>query len=226
MVFVEGGTFTMDSAPFSRGDKEAQQVTVDSFYISKYELTQAEWVDIMWFNPSYSSQRAAKLPIYVVTWYAVIDYCNKRSIKEGLVPVYSGSGDNITANPSANGYRLPTDAEWEYAARGGNKSQQYEYAGSNNLDEVGWYSKKEFADTNIHAVGRKAPNELGLYDMSGNVAEWVWDCDNDDYIIDDCVTRGGMSIYDNVSYFRINSRSYDGRFEDSYIGFRVVRNAN
>jgi len=112
-------------------------------------------------------------PINWVYWSDAIAFCNKLSEKEGLTPCYSGDWDNPTCDFSANGYRLPTEAEWEYCARGGAKSEGFYYAGSNNLDKVGWtvYNSGEKA----HIVGLKLPNELGLYDMSGNVSEWCWD---------------------------------------------------
>jgi formylglycine-generating enzyme required for sulfatase activity len=197
MVFVEGGTFQMGSTTGNSNEQPVHSVTLSSFYIGKYEVTQADWQTVMtgnnnrihtisdFFtnNPNHPMQR--------VSWYDIMVYCNHKSIQEELTPCYAKGGDTnpdnweivptssnaswdaITCNWSANGYRLPTEAEWEYAARGGNQSQGYTYSGSNTIGDVAWLNFNSGNTT--HSVGTKAPNELGIYDMSCNVWEWCWD---------------------------------------------------
>ncbi len=162
MIYVEGGTFTMGATSKQGNDgrwdeKPAHQVTLSSFYISKYEVTQEEWETVMGSNPSYF--RGAKRPVESVSWEDCQVFIDKLN---GL---------------TGKRFRLPTEAEWEYAARGGNHSKGYKYSGSNSIDNVAWHDRNS---DETHPVGQKSPNELGLYDMSGNVDEWCQDW-YDDY---------------------------------------------
>jgi hypothetical protein len=187
------------------------------FYIGKTEVTQAQWKAVMGNNPN--KFKGDNLPVEQVSWYDAVEYCNKLSEMEGLSKCYSGSGDNTSCNFKANGYRLPTEAEWEYAAKGGNQSRGYTYSGSNNVDEVAWYTKTT-NDKGTKPVATKKPNELGIYDMSGNVWEWCWDWYTEGQ---SRVVRGG-SWYDLGSYCEVANRygsNPDGRHFGS--GFRVAR---
>jgi formylglycine-generating enzyme required for sulfatase activity len=174
MVNVAGGTFQMGSSD----DVSAQPVhavTLSTFEIGKYEITQSQYMALMGINPARFSagSDAGNRPVENVTWYDAIEFCNMLSDNAGFSRVYSYSGINVTANMLNNGYRLPTEAEWEFAARGGIQSQGYTYAGSNVANIVAW--SNENSGNTTHSVGAKAPNELGLYDMSGNISEFCWD---------------------------------------------------
>lgn len=207
LVLIRGGAFkNIKSNYYGRG------VTVSDFYIGKYDVTQKEWVEVMGTNPS--RFRGDDLPVEMVSWYDSIEYCNRRSVKEGLKPYYNINkpmkdlnnqpdpkfGDldtvkwTVTLNKGANGYRLPTEVEWEYAASGGQRSRGYTYSGSDAVDEVAWYWRNagdkhlsgawnwpliEQNHDHTKPVGRKKPNELGLYDMSGDVRQWCWDWQGD-----------------------------------------------
>jgi formylglycine-generating enzyme required for sulfatase activity len=181
-VRINGGTFTMGSpANEQRREKyEVQhQVTVSGFYMGKYEVTQKEYQEIMGTNPS--EFKGDNLPVEQVSWYDAVEYCNKRSQKEGLTPAYTISETNVTWNRNANGYRLPTEAEWEFACRAGTTTpfstgnnittSQANYDGNNpyNNNAKGEYREK------TTPVGTFAPNPWGLYDMHGNVFEWCYD---------------------------------------------------
>lgn len=180
-ILVEGGSFTFHNLA----------VQVDSFYMDKYEVKQDHYNAVVYgFRQTDSKQN--DIPVYYVSWYDAIKYCNLRSELEGFTPVYSykdygtdpgqwpKNWDNPTRNRknlafdrSASGYRLPTEAEWEYAAGGGKLSQHREFCGDDSLNLVGWH--KTNSGFSVHPVGWLRPNELGFYDMSGNLWEWCWD---------------------------------------------------
>jgi len=195
LVLVEGGTL--------KNTKSSYSSIQSNFFIGKCEVTQKEWSDVMGSNPS--KFQGDDLPVETVSWYDCIEYCNKRSLKEGLKPCYTIDKEakdpknqtviddikwTVTINAGANGYRLPTEAEWEYAAGGGQSSKSYTYSGGDEIDKVAWYWGNagdkpltgswswpaiEQNHTKTKPVGGKEPNELGLCDMSGNVREWCWD---------------------------------------------------
>ncbi len=186
---------------------------IKDFYICKYEVTQGEYEELMGKNLSYL--KGDNLPVESVTWYDAVMYCNKRSIKEGVKPYYSINGTMVT-EIGGNGYRLPETNEWEYAAKGGKKSKGYKYSGSNNYEEVCWYSGNSEGET--HHVGIKLPNELGIYDMSGNVWEWT-NTESESYRY----SRGGSWI-SSVKFCDVTIQYFDNPDERSFdIGFRVCR---
>jgi formylglycine-generating enzyme required for sulfatase activity len=184
MVLVEAGNFQMGSTNGGADEQPVHIVHITRpLYIAKYAVTFEEYDrfcdDTIGIRRPRDSWGRATRPVSGVNWYDAVKYCNWLSEKEGLTPCYNVKGKLTECDFSADGYRLPTEAEWEYAARGGHKSQGYEYAGSNSVDDVGWYEGNSGGQT--HPVGQKQPNELGLYDMSGNMWEWCWDWYGQDY---------------------------------------------
>jgi len=230
MKRIPGGTYTIGS-PSSESNRDADegqvQVTLDAFFISEHEVTQSEYQQVMGTNPSHFSG-CSDCPVEQVSWYDAVRYANARSEAEGLTPAYRISGENVQWNRSATGYRLPTEAEWEVAARGG---QSYVYAGSSSAGSVAWYADNSGGRT--HSVCGKARNGYGLCDMSGNVWEWTWNWYSDRHSSGTNpvgpasgsyrVLRGGS--WDNYAWdvrvARRNSYSPGNRSDDR--GFRLAR---
>lgn len=229
MIYVKGGTFIMGA---SSGDSDAydherpaHQVTLDSYYIAEFEVTQFQWQKIMGSSINNQIAKSAwsntygvgnDYPVYYVSWEEANEFCDKLSSCTGMK------------------YRLPTEAEWEFAARGGNagKNSGNKYSGSSFAEDVAW--SREYSESSAHLVGQKQANELGLYDMSGNVWEWCMD-DYDKYssnnqtnpirVLDDAdskVLRGGSWCRDSVDC-RVSFRSFANKtHRGSSYGFRVV----
>jgi len=221
MIYIEGGTFAMgDTFGWGKyGDEPKKENTVHDFYIGKYELTFNEYDAFCEATgrqkPSDQTWGRGNQPVINVSWEDAVDYCNWVSLQQGLAPAYTKKNGMVRCDFTANGYRLPTQTEWEYAAKDGKNNQSYQYSGSNDVSSVGWY--KENTGKMPHPVGQKQPNELGLYDMSGNVWEWCWERDSTYRII-----RGGSWLNEAVylqTCFYYNYRSDS----DSNVGFRVVR---
>lgn len=216
MVYVEGGTFTMGNTPLRQdlvfGKEEPKhQVTVSPFFICRYEVTQDVWDAVMGSN--YSRVKGARLPVSNICWDECQEFVFKLILMTGI------------------NFRLPTEAEWEFAARGGNKSRHTEYSGSNSIDSVAWYGYN--SGEKVHSVGQKSPNELGLYDMNGNVWEWCYDY----YGLYDSaaqidpkgalnsstnVTRGGYCLL-RAEECRVSSRNgVNPAMKSPYGGFRLA----
>jgi sulfatase modifying factor 1 len=184
MVLVEAGTFQMGSTDGYADEQPVHTVRITrSFYVGACEVTFDEYdrfcVDTSRRRAQDGGRGRGTLPVLNEDWYDAVAYCNWLSEREGLTPCYSGTGKGTECDFLANGFRLPTEAEWEYAARGGRQSGGFLYAGSNDPDDVAWYA--ENANDQPRPVGQKQPNELGLYDMSGNLFEWCWDWYGGDY---------------------------------------------
>jgi formylglycine-generating enzyme required for sulfatase activity len=246
LVFVEKGSFTMGDTwgGGSSDEKPTHKVTLTyDFYIGEYETTFDEYDA---FCEATGKSKAndsgwgrGSRPVIYVSWNDAIAYCNWFSEKEGLPKAYDSNGNlldkdgSITTDPSkVVGYRLPTEAEWEYAARGGNKSEGYKYSGSDNVGDVAWY--RDNSDDKTQEVGKKSPNELGIYDMSGNVWEWCsdWYGNYSSYAQtnpynntpgSNRVDRGG-SWGSSATYSRVARRGYNTPTNASYrVGFRICR---
>jgi len=249
MVRVPGGSFRMGSNDSEDYNARPQHlVTLSNFSIGKYEVTQALYESVMGYNPSGFKNYAdsPSRPVENVTWYDAIEFCNKLSERERLQPVYTISerepatgypieSATVTPDWGKNGYRLPTEAQWEYAAKGGNGTPgNYAYSGSNDVNTVAWYENNSNRAPQV--VGTKAPNGLGIYDMSGNVSEWCWDRDGG-YMSEPQTDPKGPSLGSlrtlrggswNISDTFVRSalrRGEDPSYgEGDALGFRLVRN--
>lgn len=223
MVRIDGGTFKMGCQNESDSDcyyweKPAHKVSVSSFYMDKYPITQLEWEAVMGTRPWFS-KNCPTCPVENVNWNDATEFLARLNKVSGVH------------------YRLPTEAEFEFAARGGNLSKGYKYAGSDNIREVAWYDS--ISRGQAHPVAQKKPNELGLYDMSGNVFQWTLDWFDSDYYLhspekdpkgpdsESYRTCRGGSWWSDDSYSRVSNRDrYPVDARDDDVGFRIAKDAN
>ncbi len=231
MVFIDSNTFGFGRLK----DNLHHNVSISGFYISKYEVTQGEWNRFM--RAANVTARGDDLPVENVSWFDAVLYANGLSESEGLTPCYRirglGNARVVTCDFRANGYRLPTEAEWEIAAKGG---QLFNYSGSEDPDEVAWY--KDNSSGRTRKPGQLAPNGFGLYDMTGNVAEWCWDWFDGNYTrtLTTFVNPTGPDTGTHKSIRGGSILNGDGRnlniiFRDKgepgrgypFVGFRLVR---
>jgi len=246
-IKVEGGSFYVHT------ETDSIKMNVSTFYLDRTEITQGEYEAVMGTNPASGCGVGNNYPVYYVSWYNAIEYCNRRSMQEHLTPCYSYSSygtnpdtwpsgwntdfegnTNVHCNWTANGYRLPTEMEWMFAARGGNLTHNYTYSGSPNIGNVAWYTDNSGGTT--HPVATKNANELGFYDMSGNVWECCWDIygsypsgpqtnPTGSTSGTDRVLRGGSWDLD-ASDCTVSSRGGDSAaYGSDVVGFRVCRHS-
>ncbi len=238
MVALPGGWFEMGSAKRAPDEAPPHRVWVDAFLLDKYEVVQEQYAKLVGANPS--SFKGSGKPVDTVTWTDAGKYCNLRSRAEGLEPCYHEESGTWQCDFKANGYRLPTEAEWEYACRAGTESESYFGSDSRTLNKHAWYTDNSSRQT--HVVGQKEPNRWGLYDMYGNVAEWCNDVYAENYYKTSPpqnprgpekgeikVLRGG-GWQDRADNLRSSWRASDNcSFVDACImdstGFRCARNA-
>lgn len=249
MIALAGGTFMMggsDDDPDAQiNEKPLHRVSIDPFWISKFEISQKQYVSVMGINPS-SFIENENNPVEGLSWYDTVEFCNALSKKAGLKSVYiidktkidlnnTNSTDTykwiVKINTSADGFRIPTEAEWEFACRGGTDTC---YSSGNKFDgDYSWYSGN--TNDKSHPVGKKKPNKYGLYDMSGNVWEWCWDWNTESFYListennpsgsvsgSEKILRGGSWINSEIN-MRSSGRNWAAPCDKSNnIGIRVV----
>lgn len=237
MIFVQGGRFQMGSDSGESNEMPVHPVILSDFYIGQYEVTYDEYDRFCETTrrkkPAGKGWGRGKHPVTNVSWLDAVEYCNWLSLQQGLKPAYRISGGRVTFSPNTKGYRLPTEAEWEYAARGGKKSRGYEYSGGNNANELAWFEGN--SNGKPHKVGsQKKSNELNLYDMSGNVWEWCSEWYGEKYYASSPlnnpagpgsgeyrVIRGGSWMHPSHAVTFRNPQEVSNRAD--CIGFRLAR---
>ena len=240
MVLIEPGTFMMGTDDGLPKEAPVHEVSITQPYFAGiYPVTNAEYARLCEETRKCSFPDDRR-PVVGINWFEAVDYCNWLSEAAGLTVCYSGKGNFIKCDFSVNGYRLPTEAEWEFAARGGNLSEGFLYAGGDDPDLVAWYDAT--AEGAPRLVGEKLPNELGIYDMSGNVWEWCWDWYGETYYAESPAVdpRGSATAQDQTmpsksrrgggwseesDTLRTSFRSADWISYQGGNGFRLVRTA-
>ena len=237
MVLIKGGAFKMGSPKGEQDANTVHEVKISDFYMDTNEVTQKDYAKLMTLNPSKFS--GDDRPVERLRWIDAVNYCNVRSEKEGLKPCYDAK--NWECDFTANGYRLPTEAEWEYACRAGVQEDYFFSGGVAQLQHYAWF--RDNSSEKTHPVAKKQPNKNGLYDMLGNVSEWCNDNYDKDYYkaspVDNPkgpenakkkVLRGG-SWRSRGKYCLVYRRSADDPATADicqgydYYGFRCVKNA-
>ncbi|MFF0163595.1 formylglycine-generating enzyme family protein [Streptomyces sp. NPDC005263] len=214
MITVPAGQVTLSD----RRTERRWDVRLDSFRLAAHPVTQEQYARVTGARPS--TARGDRLPVENVSWQDAIRFCNALSERAGLPPAYrlSADGENAEWDPDADGYRLPTEAEWEHACRADTTGPRY-----GPLDEIAWYRGN--ADERIHEVGGKQPNPWGLYDMLGDVWEWCWDLYDPEVYGSYRVLRGGGWFDEHWSCRASVRRRSHPTFRVDDVGFRLARSA-
>ncbi|GAB1366620.1 hypothetical protein MASR1M36_14910 [Candidatus Cloacimonadaceae bacterium] len=249
MLYVQGGEYFRGTQFLDRHDSERprHEVQVPPFLMGDTEVVQKLWTEVMGYNPSV--REGDKLPVTNVSWYQAVEFCNALSIRDGFEPAYKINKDfpdannssdfdslrySVSCNWRASGYRLPTEAEWEFAAKCGDSGNVLQFSGSGKLEEVGWYVKNSL--NQVHEVASKEPNTWGFFDLSGNVFEWCWDYQGP-YQKDKQVhprgavsgsyriARGGSWMAEADACSNTARGGFSPHSSSKELGFRLVRNA-
>lgn len=234
MIYVEGGEFTMGSSEIE--DNLPHQVILSDFYMSDIEVTQSLYEEIMEENYVIKYDKGINKPVYYVSWYSAVEFCNRLSIRDNYVPCYEINGEDVKCNFNTNGYRLPTEAEWEYAARGGKLTKGYTFSGSDNIDDVAFWAGN-YNGQIMPSIALKSPNELGIFDMTISVKEWCWNWSSNEGSVDlqkknprgptkgnEKIARGSSQNSFFLPTYNLASRTnLKPDLQYSQIGFRICR---
>ena len=250
LLYVSGGTFQMGTYFINRSSEEhpRHEVQLSPFLMSRTEVEQKLWTEVMGYN--HSEIKGGNFPVTNVSFYEALEFCNELSVRNGLTPCYIIDKKlldpnnlcvldtlhyTVVCNWKANGYRLPTEAEWEYVSRCGDSYNKVQFSGSNNISKVSWYSDN--SEDRIQEVATKEPNEWGFYDLSGNVLEWCWDYfdayNKQKQVNPKGSEKGIYHIARGGSFYRLADAStctarfgFASHHKSNELGFRIVRNVH